>query len=285
MIYKAAHYFFLLAVLLTAACTQETGTESELTVTSVANEGFLIRAGSTHVLIDAIFTEDWGKYAVPAPDVLEDMRHASGVFAYVDLFLVTHSHADHFHPASVLDFMRNNKKAVLLAPGDSVDMLKSLSGYSEIDTRVRELTPDWGETATETAAGITVTAFRLKHWDDDALEIQNLGFIWNTGDKAFFHAGDAALDDPDEYGQFFDPAGIDMAFVPWWLLDYWESCQILVERVQPRAMYFMHSPLADNVMTQSKISYHADSLPPSYVPGNYMETLTFHSTSKGWEAD
>jgi len=281
---KSIRIIALLAYALTAACVMETQAEADLTVISIANEGFLIDSGSAQVLVDAVFTESWGKYTVPGPEVLGAMRRAEGIFGEVDVFLVTHNHADHFHPGYVLEFMRNNKKAVLLAPGDAVDMLAALGGFSEIEPRVTALTPAWGQAVTETVAGITVTAFRLKHSDDEAREIQHLGFIWDADDKVFFHAGDAALDDVNEYGSFFDQAGIDIAFVPWWLLDYWSRGQTLVERVRPGAMYFMHAAVTSYVATKTKIASHAASLPPSYVPGPAMETWRFHATSNGWEA-
>ena len=72
------------------------GTLLECSVTYIANSGFLLRSGGKSVLIDALFNNGFGRYAVPSNELKADMINGKPPFEKIDLFLVTHNHGDHF---------------------------------------------------------------------------------------------------------------------------------------------------------------------------------------------
>ena len=201
--------FNILFFSLICAAPSDARPTADPAVTYIANEGFLIECGGASVLVDAIFTESWGTYATPLPEVLAAMRGAEGPFAKIKLVLITHSHPDHFRVDYVLEFMQHNERAALIAPGD----------------------------ATAATAG--------------------------------------------ECKAFIPETGVDIAFIPWWVLADWEQGQALLGRVRPQqVVYFTHTPLTDIGRVKSLTMSRRASLPLTVVPEKQMETVWFRDTGR-----
>ncbi|MFQ5351382.1 MAG: MBL fold metallo-hydrolase, partial [Thermoanaerobaculia bacterium] len=97
------------------AATAGAGEAPEVQVIYLANEGFLLEAGETKVLVDALFGEGLRGYpVVPAP-IRAELEGARGRFAGVDLILASHFHGDHFDAAAVARHLRANPGAVFLS--------------------------------------------------------------------------------------------------------------------------------------------------------------------------
>ena len=98
----------------------------------------------------------------------------------IDLVLITHEHADHFHTESVQEIVKNNPKVEVVTNKSVGKLLAELGvSYTELEGR-----------ATEILAEITIEAYEGQH-----VEIYgDYGLVQNTGyliDNELFYPGDA----------------------------------------------------------------------------------------------
>jgi glyoxylase-like metal-dependent hydrolase (beta-lactamase superfamily II) len=110
-------------------------------VTFLANEGVLLSAGETRVVIDGLF-QPYKTYAVmPAAD-RERIEASQPPFDGIDLVLVSHMHGDHFHAESVARHLRHNPQATLVTSGQVVaEVAARLGADDAVRTRLRDATP------------------------------------------------------------------------------------------------------------------------------------------------
>jgi L-ascorbate metabolism protein UlaG (beta-lactamase superfamily) len=98
----------------------------------------------------------------------------------IDIILITHEHADHYHSESVTAILRNNPEAIVVTNSSVAKLLEAL----DVETHVLE--------GRESADILDVP---LKAYDGTHIEIfENFGIVQNTGyliDNTFFFPGDA----------------------------------------------------------------------------------------------
>ena len=120
--------------------------EATLEVTCIANEGVLIAAGGTQVLIDGLHRPYRSSYPVLPEPYREQIETAQAPFHESDLFLVSHMHLDHFHPESVARHLRHNAGARFVSSKQVVGEIEALvkalqSRRAEAETPVLEPGP------------------------------------------------------------------------------------------------------------------------------------------------
>ena len=213
-------------------------TQSSVEITYIANEGILLTAGDTRVLIDGLFREYQTYPFLPQPHQ-DRLETAAAPFDSIDLILVSHKHGDHFHPASVARYLQSNSTAQLVSSEQVVNEIQSqTSAYAAIASRVTAVTPPLMQKVTMTAAGIQLEVLGLGHGTGRHGEIQNLGHIVTIGGKKLLHVGDA---NPD-IGIFetfnLDQAGIDIAFLPIWFLT--NAADLIREHIRPKQIFVVH---------------------------------------------
>ncbi len=188
----------------------------QIEVTYLGNEGFLIAAGETRVLVDALFGEGLDGYPVVPAGPRKQLEAATGPFAGVDLVLATHYHGDHFNAEAAAEHLRNNPGARFVSTHQAIDKLKGLSGFAQIADRVQGFWPAEGSRETITHGDVTVTVLNLHHGRGRRPEVQNLGLLIDVGGLRLFHVGDTevSLDDVRPYD--LGAADIDVFFAPTW---------------------------------------------------------------------
>ncbi len=72
-----------------------------VSVTYLANEGFLLAAGPLQVLIDGLFDDGIDGYPAVPEAIRQRLEAGSGPWAVIDLVLATHHHGDHFDAIDV----------------------------------------------------------------------------------------------------------------------------------------------------------------------------------------
>jgi L-ascorbate metabolism protein UlaG (beta-lactamase superfamily) len=223
----------------------------------VANEGFLIEIGSKRILIDAMIDHEPIAYNhVPDEDTLSRMRNALPPFDDLDLLLVTHFHRDHFSSGPVLDHLRANPTAVLVAPTQAVTELRVADPeLDRLGARIRELSLELFESADLTEAGIRVRAMRFRHsryleTDEETgaqidrhAGVENLVYLIEVDGVKLVHLGDAVLSQNLEFfenGQFLrEPVNIAVLE----FFDWSEATQAVLDRwLKPDHIIFMHLP-------------------------------------------
>ena len=189
-------------------------TNAQVELTYLSNEGFLLQAGESKILVDALFGDGLKNYPVVPREIREQMESAQEAFADVDLVFATHFHPDHFNAASVARYMRAQPKARFLSTFQAVE--KVLAIDPELKPRVEGFWPGPEKSESRKVAGIRVQILRLHHGMTRRPEVQNLGFIIELGGLRVLHVGDTEVTLEDVSAYALDRAGIDLALLPTW---------------------------------------------------------------------
>jgi L-ascorbate metabolism protein UlaG (beta-lactamase superfamily) len=226
-------------------------------VTYIANEGFLVEAGSRKILIDAIFDDRSIAYAhVPDEKTLSLMQASAAPFDEIDLVLVTHSHRDHFSVAPVLEHLKGNPSGGLIGPPQVVDTMRAVEPeLDDLDITVREVDLDLFESAELEVDGIHVRTIRLRHsaymeTDEETGEqvnrharVENLIYLVEFEGLTMLHVGDAILSqnlEVFEQGRF-QKKKIDIVFLEFF--DWSEETKSVLDQwMTPDHVVFMHLP-------------------------------------------
>ncbi len=111
-----------------------------------------VRSAKTQVVVDPWFLPGSGRYR---PDYQPIARKELGE---VDCVAITHSHPDHFHPGSLLQFHRDTRMIVPRVPGESILSLQMAERLRELGFhRITEL--DWWSTVTVGDISISAAPF------------------------------------------------------------------------------------------------------------------------------
>jgi L-ascorbate metabolism protein UlaG (beta-lactamase superfamily) len=218
---------------------------SEIAITHVVNEGFIIESGGKKILIDALL-DRVGEYAIP-PMVHTSMLSAGHPFDDVDLVLATHSHEDHFEPSTVGEFLLNNPQAYFISTKRAVSALRlNYERIEEIEDRVLSYYPPSGVPIYTAADGIDLEIINLPH-----AGYQNVGYLVDIGGIRLLHMGDFFTEDAEAAVALLDgyqlsEKAIDIAFVPWPLLLFGDYRPIVLEGIQPGIIIPMHYVASQN---------------------------------------
>ncbi|HKA91192.1 MAG TPA: MBL fold metallo-hydrolase [Haliangiales bacterium] len=216
-----------------AACATRPAVRDGLRITYVANEGVLLDAGATRVLIDGLHGEYKGYAALPAAP-REALETAAPPWGGISVVLVSHRHADHFDPGSVARFLARSPDAVLATSEEVVALLPA-------EARARARASPWqvGRSQTETIAGAKITFLGLGHGDHPP-QIQNLGHLVEIGGATVLHVGDAEAT-AENFAPFALPVrGIDVALLPWWFLVDDAALAVVRTHIAPRRIVAFH---------------------------------------------
>lgn len=235
--------FVLVPALAAPAPAQDTS--AGLTVTYVANEGFLIASGDTKILVDALFAGGIDPYRT-----LDDERRARMLagrppFDGVDLVLVTHEHADHFDAETAISFLSSRDDAILITtPQARARLAGELDDADDpLMTRIRSSLPAEGERETIDHAGITVTTLNLHH-GRRRNPTENLGFLLTLGDVTLLHVGDTVASAEEIAANALADEDIDIALLPYWMLTSDQWTDAVTDAIVARSILAMHVPAA-----------------------------------------
>jgi L-ascorbate metabolism protein UlaG (beta-lactamase superfamily) len=209
-----------------------------LEVTYLANAGFLVQAGRTSFLIDALFREGVAGYARVPPATLEQMEAARSPYDRVAVVLATHDHADHFDTASVGRHLLANPEAVFVSGQEAVSQLEmGFPQFAQIGARVLGMMPVGGAPMTERIGNLAVTMLRLEHTPS------HLGFLVTVEGRTLLHVGDATPTAANFAPYDLPAREIELAFVPYWYLLDDAGARVVREQIAARRLAVMHIPL------------------------------------------
>jgi L-ascorbate metabolism protein UlaG (beta-lactamase superfamily) len=214
-----------------------------LEVTYIANEGVLVAAGETQVLIDGLHRAYEPEYPFLPDPHREQLETARPPFDGIDLILVSHRHLDHFHPESVARYLRHNPTAVLVSSEQIVEEIRTKTNdFATIAGRVTATTPPLRQRRAIRAGGVELEMLGVGHGTGRHKTIQNLGHIIKLGGRKLLHLGDADTD-ATIFGAFkLDEEGIDIAFLPMWFLTEDAGAAIVRDQINPKHIVAVHMP-------------------------------------------
>lgn len=256
-----------------------------LTVTYIANEGFMLESGDQKVLVDALFgKEDLSFCEVPSADLLKQMVNAEPPFDDVDVVLVTHDHRDHFDPDLLMQYLQHNQGCLFVGPDAAVKRLAEQDGYDAVKERVRAATPNVGQSESVSAEGIEIQALRLQHasrYEPAAVGtpinqlsgVVHVGFLIRMGSWTVLHTGDSALEEPAEYRAYrLTEHKIDVAFLG---SLFWKPLHSRIDLVQneirPDRIVLMHYRKNERDDARRMEKRYRKKLPPVLIFEHQMD--------------
>jgi L-ascorbate metabolism protein UlaG (beta-lactamase superfamily) len=230
----------------------------EVNITCLANEGVLLTAGRTKVLIDSLFRDSLEDYARHEPAEQERIETGKPPFDDVTLALATHYHLDHWDAGAISRFLRMNPAAEFASTPQGTGMMPRA-----LRSRVHAL---WAEDGTGTfleRPGVRVEAIPLTHG-----ETQNLAFRVAIGDRVVVHLGDAEPTAANFKRLAAAPAP-DIVLAPfWWVLDR-EGRAFLTARWKARHVIAFHFGAADLVQSGGKVRENLPGVRLCTRPGEW----------------
>ena len=277
-------FVFVLAALLFPAAARVPAQGSALTITYVANEGFLITAGGRAVLVDALFRPlHEGSRARPGDALIAQMTQGAPPFARIDALLVSHDHRDHLDPALVQAFLARHPETTLVSTGAICATVAAAGGPA---ARMRRIKIDLGASAVESVAGMSVKAARVKHQGDPGPPLpflptacagtmtENLAWLVTIDGRKILHVGDALTDENVKtYRSLGLPAErIDVLFLEYF--DFSDATAAFVKNeLKPRHIVAMHVPTTGD---EEDVAKFRNTYPNAIVFTKSLEARTLN---------
>lgn len=215
--------------------------EGDLSVTFLANEGFLLRSGETGVVIDAFVVERFAGYGALPDELASALRSASAPFDSVRLALASHVHRDHFQPEPAGEFLSAAPQAQLTSTPQVLEALREAYGKAAMPgERITEVLPAPGAVSRLSHAGITVEVLNLSHGRRS--KVDNLGHVIELGGWRILHVGDAEPFE-DSYAPYaLAGRGVDLSLIPYWYFQGDEGRRIVASHLRAPRMIAAHIP-------------------------------------------
>lgn len=138
---------------------------------------------SNYVVTSGIGDAEHFYRAFPTPINPKDVRD-------IDVIFVTHDHADHTDPDTLLPILKNNPHCVVIGPQPSLDHLKAV-GVGDDQLKLAHAFKK------ESICGIHYTALPSAHYELErdvvSGEYTYLGFVIEFDGKVIYHAGDTII--------------------------------------------------------------------------------------------
>jgi L-ascorbate metabolism protein UlaG (beta-lactamase superfamily) len=243
---KFALVITILLTLPTAAFLPGTclATDNErVEVTFLVNEGVLLKAGGTSLLIDA-FVEPRKSTYNPLPEaVLKDMLEGRPPFATVQLVLVSHSHHDHFDPDRIGSFLSRHPETILASSTEVLQDLRARHPGAEwAASRLKEIKASRHQITSHNLNGVRVDFVNMNHEGSAFYPDPVLGHIIHMGGKRILHLSDSEVQTGNLETLSRANLNIDIAILPFWVLKSEEASVMVREKIAAKKWVAIHLP-------------------------------------------
>lgn len=238
-------------IILGLALFSFTSSNENISITYVANCGFLLETPSQKVLIDPFGTSFGNLFNLPSTETMNKIVTGTTPFNQINLVLITHIHSDHFDPFPAEKFLLQNTQAQLVCPPQVRQQMKdSCQNFEQIEGQILSPQLSMNEQETMTVNGIQLTVVRMQHGTNRSLQgvdykdytdyekTEDYGYLFDLGDKLIFHQGDGCLKINEEALNKLNPK-VDIAFLSYFDWDT-SSFNLLRDKLHAQNIIFMH---------------------------------------------
>ena len=215
-----------------------------LEVTYIANSGFLFSAGTTRVLVDALYMSG-DTWESPSKKIQKAITSGTPPFKNLSHMLVSHYHADHFEASLVSRFLVNNPKTILITNTQTDSVLQRVLKQDPQMKRPDQMKiikiPMLGSETYESGQ-FKVKCLAQRHMGKDDFKVMSMGFLMEIGGKKILHIGDAGWSEENFAGFNLPEEHIDIAFIHYWFLLDCEGRRIVETYIKPDKIVVTHIP-------------------------------------------
>lgn len=272
---KIFTFFSALLILfsLTVFGQKKAENKNSLSIKYIANEGVLIGSKGKSILIDALHRPYRPEYLTPPDDLLNLLENAKSPYDKIDFLLVSHSHLDHFHAASVALHLKNNRRAKLLSSPQIVDEIaKTFDDYEKIKPQIETISHEPAKSFEVKKGAVKIKFLGLYHGGASLRALHNFGHLIEIGGKKLLHIGDA-----DMTAENFSPfnlakENIDIAFIPYWFLLSENGRRLVAEQFNPKQIIVVHVPPRESEKVSEQLK---NDIPGAIVFTKLLEEQNF----------
>jgi L-ascorbate metabolism protein UlaG (beta-lactamase superfamily) len=216
----------------------------------IANMGAMIERGDTKILFDPLFHYDPDIYDRVPAEIEAALLAGIEPWDGIDAVFISHHHADHFDPATILALLNAQPTIELFGPEQAAAAIRKLvvDPADPVLKRVHGLSLENGLAATDIVFGpLLVEAVRIRHsgWPDYHADVENIVFrVTLDNETTVMHFGDA---DPVDVHfarspEHWNERHSHFAMPPYWFFLSNEGRQILQDRIGADEVIGMHVP-------------------------------------------
>ncbi len=226
---------FLLVILFLLAAMSNFAVEP-VSVTYIANDGYIFSDGTHKVAVDCMFYLKYGGWHSPDKKMKEKIVNGEKPFDNIDAIIVTHAHGDHYDADMVAKYM-SKFETTLIAPPQAISRLKKSQLFIPGKGTILAAPGDFHQSREFKVKKLKIAAQTLRHVGKNK-PTQNMAVFVSFEDLTIMHAGDAKLD--DLYEAKFPKTDIVM-------LSYWqgfdnEMMEKINKNIKAKVVIFKHSP-------------------------------------------
>lgn len=217
--------------------------DTSLAVTYIANAGVLISSGPDKVLIDALHRPYLKEYLSTPDTMIAQMMAGRPPFDGIDVMIVSHIHGDHFHSATVAEYLARQTDVRLVGPPEVKDSLRKASAdFGAIESRIHTA-PSYTryDTGSVVVGNIRIDIFNMPHSGSEEKAVtQNIATLTAIGGRRILHTGDPGFEEKAVQPFRLQERGIDIGLLPDWWVAYEEGAELVRKYVQPREHIGVH---------------------------------------------
>lgn len=206
-----------------------------------SNNGFLFRTEKRLFSVDLLCDPKEYPYRPAAEDTKKAIIEGESPYDRMDYMLYTHGHPDHFSGEPLAEYINNGGKAEIIVPYETSCLIdeETFEKYADHIHVLKD--GDEDEIAVD-EEDIRITAMHFKHEGKENDEVDNVGYLVETGDGKVLHVGDARICRSNYLNRELDRLNIDAMIVPFPYIARKDGVDIMERFIGPVKVVAAHLP-------------------------------------------
>lgn len=231
-------FTFLIGIVFTQA--QENSTQ----LTFITNESFIVNDSHIKILIDYDFRSILNN---------EKYKNIQPPFDNIDIISISHIHDDHFNKDLTANYLNKNNSCNVFMPTEVFESFKSKIENESVNGRITVLNQKNYECEDNVISDNSYKHIKVPHAAGFS-DMQNLIFIFKSGNIKFLHSGDYWGDNINSIRCNLLSEKIDVAMIHVEFLtkqDLYSGIEMIKKYINPEFIILMHIPQGSARMTEA----------------------------------